>query len=413
MEIEILTIGDELLSGHTVDGNSAYLASRLLDIGFNVKYKSSTGDALEMMEDAFRLALSRAKIIITTGGLGPTDDDNTKKAIVKVFKRNLIYHDDILDDLKKRYQRRGIEMPAINQNQALLPQGADFFPNKNGSAVGLCIAEQGRIFISLPGVPSEMRQIFEDEVIPYLSELKVSQNIKVMKLRTTGIVESKLAELINPVFTPDNIVKLAYLPTFSGVDLRIIATSDNVSEAEARLYEATQQLESVAGKYIYGRNDETLPEIIGQLLKDNDKKLAVAESCTAGLLGAEITSVAGSSDWFAGGVISYSDEIKKSVLNVDANIIETDGAVSQACAKAMAAGVRELTGADYALAVTGIAGPDGSTVDKPIGTTWIALASAHDQSARIFNFGTDRNSNRRRAVFAALEMLRRNILEIL
>lgn len=412
MDIEILTIGDELLTGHTIDSNASYIAERLLQVGLRVKYMSSTGDSLEQMEEAFRLALNRTQIVITTGGLGPTDDDNTKKAIVKVFKRNLIFHEEVLDDLKKRYKTRNMEMPAINQNQALLPQGAKFFPNKHGSAVGLCISENGRTFISLPGVPQEMKQIIDDEVIPFLQNMSNSESITVLKLRTTGIGESKLSELINPKLKLESGVKLAYLPNYAGVDLRIISTAKTQEESETHALNLNRYLESVIGRYVYGKDKENLEEIIGQLLKDNDKTLATAESCTGGYLGSIITSIAGSSAWFTGAIVSYSNDVKINQLQVDKNIIEQHGAVSQECADAMADGCRKQLDADYTLSITGIAGPDGGTDEKPVGTTFIGLSSIHGTYSHKFNFGTDRNSNRIRASYAALELLRREILDI-
>lgn len=412
MKVEILTIGDELLTGHTVDTNSAFIAAELTGSGFEIYYKSTTGDSQEMMEDAFRLALSRADIIITTGGLGPTDDDITKKAIVKVFKRNLIFHEEVLEDIKKRYALRGIEMPAINQNQALLPQGAKFFPNPIGSALGLCINENNKIFISLPGVPREMKHILTEEVLPYLNSLRKAQSKKIIKLRTTGIVESKLAEMIMPNLKLEQGVKLAYLPSYSGVDLRIIASAENQNEADEHAYALKRFLQSTVGKYIYGQDDDSLDSVVAQLLLDNDRTISVAESCTGGSLGEAITSVPGSSKYFIGGIISYSNLSKVRQLGVSEEILDRYGAVSEDCAKAMADGCRDKFETDYALSITGIAGPDGGTEQKPVGTTYIGLSSIHGSYAKRFNFGSDRNSNRIRATYAALELLRRDILDI-
>ncbi|MFQ6008750.1 MAG: CinA family nicotinamide mononucleotide deamidase-related protein, partial [Candidatus Zixiibacteriota bacterium] len=334
------------------------------------------------------------------------------KALVKVFKRNLIFHEEILEDIRARYAKRGIEMPAINQNQALLPQGATFFANKSGSAVGICIAENGRVFVSLPGVPTEMKQILLDDVLPYLQNMKAVAGIKVVKLRTTGIFESRLAEKIVPGLKLETGVKLAYLPSWGGVDLRILASGENNDEAAEKAQNVVRYLESVCGKYIYGKDDDTLEGVVGQLLKVNDKTLSVAESCTAGQLGMLITSVPGSSAYFLGGVIAYSNDIKIEQLSVDADIIAQHGAVSEQCAVAMAKGCRKLLGSDYALSITGIAGPEGGSDDKPVGTTFIGLSSAHATYARKFNFGTVRQSNRSRAAYAALELLRREILDI-
>ncbi|KAA3633620.1 MAG: competence/damage-inducible protein A [Calditrichaeota bacterium] len=412
MIIEIITIGDEILTGHTVDSNSAYIAKKLLEVGLEVSFITSIGDSIEQMEETFRQALNRSQIIITTGGLGPTDDDLTKKAIVRVFKRNLIFHEEVLEDIKERYAKRDIKMPAINHNQALLPQGAKFFPNKLGSAVGLCIAENGKTFISLPGVPQEMKQLIDDEILPYLQNLSDTKNISVLKLRTVGIVESKLAELIKPDLKLENNVRLAYLPSYSGVDLRIISKGDTEDEALTKLRTLQSHLESAAGKYIYGYNSDTLEENIGQLLKDNDKTLAVAESCTGGLLGSLLTSVPGSSHWFKGGIISYANEIKESALAVPHTLLEQYGAVSEECAAAMAKGVKEKFDSEYAIAITGIAGPDGGTDEKPVGLTYVGIAYRNDVVVRMFNFGKDRISNRTRACYGALEMLRRDILDI-
>ncbi len=412
MDCEIITIGDEIMTGHTVDSNSAAISELLTSIGINVKYRSSIGDSVEAMEESFHLALKRVRLIITTGGLGPTDDDLTKRAIVKVFRRNLVFHEDLLEDIKARWSARGIEMPAINQNQALLPQGATFFPNKNGSAVGICITESGRIFISLPGVPFEMKQILTDEIMPYLKNLSGTRPISVLKLRTTGIVESKLAEIIMSDLQLEPGVRLAYLPGFSGVDLRILATSDSQERSDAKAESLARKIESKCGKYIYGRNDDTLESAIGQLLRDNDKTICTAESCTGGQLGQIITTISGSSDYFVGSVVAYDDAVKIEQLEVDPATLKKYGAVSEQTALQMAAGARKLFGTDYALSITGIAGPEGGTDEKPVGNIWIGLASAHSNIARLFSLGRERQVNRARASYAALELLRRDILDL-
>lgn len=413
MDVEIITIGDEVVTGHTVDTNSSFIGRALTDIGLNVKYKTSVGDALDVMEEALRIALKRAQVVIATGGLGPTEDDMTKRAIVKVFKRNLIFHEDVLAEIKERYRRRGIEMPAINQNQALLPQGARFFPNRFGSAVGICIAEEGRIFIALPGVPMEMRQLMADEVVPYLRSLKGGLTLKVIKLRTTGIIESALSELIAQNMKVDPTVRLGYLPSPCGVDLRIIAPGATEADAEEKAKGVAFRLNEVIGKYLYGRDEDSLESVIGALLTKRKEKLCVAESCTGGQLGMAITSVPGSSNYFVGGVLSYSNEVKLQQLGVDELILKQVGAVSEQCALAMAIGARKLFKTDYALSVTGIAGPDGGTEEKPVGLTFISLAAPKRTFARKFQFGANREFNRSRAVYAALEMLRREILGII
>ena len=412
MNAEIITIGDEIITGHTIDTNAAFIAKALGTIGVEVTYRSSVGDSIEHMEEAFRLALKRAKVVITTGGLGPTDDDITKKAIVKVFRRNLIFHEEVLQDLQERFARRGIELPAINQNQALLPQGATFLPNKTGSAVGICLAEKGRVFIALPGVPFEMEQITTDEVIPYLQNIVTGKGTSVKLLRTTGIMESKLAEMLAVDLRAEPGVRLAYLPSARGVDLRILASGENNEEATHKSNKLVRHIESKAGRYIYGQDNDSLESVIGQLLIDNDHTLAVAESCTGGELGKTITSVSGASKYFIGGLITYADSAKIDLLDVSESLLEEHGAVSEECAKAMADGCRKRFDSDYALAITGIAGPEGGSEEKPVGTTYIGLSSRHDTYAIRFNLGTLRDINRTRAVYNALEMLRRYILDI-
>lgn len=412
MKVEIITIGDELLTGHTIDTNAALIAEQLTSIGYDVAHITTVGDTVGDLEDVFRFALRRAQIVVTTGGLGPTHDDVTKKALVKVFKRNLIFHEEILDELKSRFKRRGLTMPAMSHSQALLPQGAKLFPNKTGSAVGICIAEEGTLMISLPGVPFEMEQILKDEVIPFLNQRRTGGGLAVTKLRTTGITESALAELVFPVVKVGSGVRLAYLPFLGGVDLRIIVREENDTEASGRAKEIRSQLESVCGKYVYGYDGDTLESIIGQLLIDNDKNLSTAESCTAGQLSALITDSPGSSAYFIGGLTAYDNEVKINQLGVSGEIIETNGAVSEECALAMALGCRKLFDTDFALSITGVAGPEGGTEDKPVGITYIGLASSHAQYVRLFRFGTNRAVNRTRATYAALEMLRREILDI-
>lgn len=412
LTVEIITIGDEILTGHTVDTNAAWLAAELTASGLSVVFQSSVGDDLEAMETAFRQAQKRARVVIATGGLGPTDDDITKRAIVKVFKRNLVYHEQIFEDIKKRYAARGVVLPAINQNQALLPQGAKFFANKLGSAVGICIAEHGHHFVALPGVPREMKQIFTDEVLPYLRTLEGGQAISIIKLRATGISESKLAELIQSGLKLEPGVRLGYLPHYGGIDLRILATGVSQSEADLKAGALAERIEAQCATYVYGRNDDTLERVIGRILEERKMSLAVAESCTGGEVGMLITSVPGSSAYFLGGVQAYSNAVKEQLLGVPPELLQSHGAVSEECAIAMAQGVRNLLVSNYALSVTGIAGPDGGSDEKPVGTAWIGLAGPNGAYARHFRFGVDRPTNRTRATAAALELLRRDLLSI-
>ena len=412
MDVELIAIGDEIVSGHTIDTNTPYMARRLANIGLEVAYKTSVGDHLPRLEEAFHQALRRSDLIITSGGLGPTDDDITKRAIVKVFKRNLIFHENVLEDLKRRFADRGIEMPAINQNQALLPQGATHLANRIGSAIGIVIAENQKVFVSLPGVPREMQIILDEELIPYLKSHIKLQNIRVIRLRTTGIFESSLAEKFQPLPKIPDFVHLAYLPSYCGVDLRITAVNDNVEKADQAADAVAAELRKAAGGYIYGEEDDTLEIVIGRLLAQRGERLAVAESCTAGILAAKITDVPGSSEYFDRGVVTYSNQSKTELLGVPEKIIEKHGAVSAEVAEAMATGVRQRSGTDYGVSITGIAGPEGGTEEKPVGTVYIAVASKKGTKSQLLKLTKDREINRHRAAYAALEMLRKTILGI-
>jgi len=410
MDVELISIGDEIISGHTVDTNSAYIAPRLAEIGLSVTYKTAVGDDLRRMEEVIKRALMRTDIVIATGGLGPTDDDITKRVICKVFRRKLIFHEEVLEDLKKRFEARGFKMPSINQNQALLPQGAIFLPNKTGSAVGILISEDNKIFVSMPGVPREMKVMLTEELLPYLkSKVKISA-IKVIKLRTTGIFESALAEKITPfIKVPDNI-RFAYLPAYHGVDLRIISKGKDEKEATESAEKLAGQIRELAGKYIYAEGDEPLEAVVGRLLTERKEKLAVAESCTAGLLAGQIVSNPRASKYFDRGVVTYSNESKTELLGVPSEILEKFGAVSTETAEAMAIGIRERAKVDYGVSITGIAGPGGGTEEKPVGTIYIAISSANGIKSKKYLLTNDREINRLRSVYAALGMLRKVIL---
>ena len=409
---EIITIGDELLLGETTDTNAGYIARKLSGIGLSVQFKSTVGDSVERIEETFRQALKRAQVIITTGGLGPTDDDLTKKVLVKFFKRQLVLNEQLLEEIRERYHRRGLEMSDINEDQALLPNNSTIFKNDIGSAAGIGIIENDYYFISLPGVPTEMRHILDNEVIPFLAKQNFGQAIKITTLRLNGIVESSLAEAISAELEIEPGVKLAYLPSESGVDLRIVATADSKERAENKAQKLVKQIEKKVGRFIYGYDSDRLQSVIGQLLSDNDKSLAVAESCTGGKLGEIITSVSGSSKYFAGGIIAYSNEVKISELGVKKTTLNKYGAVSEQTAIEMALGARKRFSADFALSITGVAGPGGGSDDKPVGLTFIGIATAQKSYAKEFNFGRDRETNRARASYAALELLRKDILDL-
>ncbi len=406
MKAEIITIGDEIIHGEILDSNAAYIGDRLSGLGIEVAFKTSVGDDLKRIIEAIKLSLERVDLVIATGGLGPTNDDLTKKGIVKAFKRNLVFHEDILKKVEEGFKRRGIEMPKINQNQALLPQGAKALSNQYGSAPGIFIQEGKRLFFALPGVPLEMKTIFENEILPFLKS-KSSKKFTLQKvLRTTGIVESAIHEKIEPILKFKSPVKIGFLPSFSGVDLKLRIISESDDLAHKIILEIEQKVREILNEYIYGIDQETLEEVLGKLLQNKEKTISVAESCTGGLIGARFTNVSGSSNYFINGVITYSNEAKIELLKIPKEIIEKYGAVSEQVAILMAEGVKKISNTDYGLSATGIAGPTGGTEEKPVGLVYIGFAHENDSFAKKFVFGGDRQAIRERTAQAALNLVR-------
>ena len=412
MRVEIITIGDELLFGQIEDSNSPYVAEKLTSNGMKVIFKTSVGDDINRISEALETARSRVDVIIATGGLGPTSDDLTKKAIVKTFKRNLVFHPEILKNIEDSFQKRGIPMPGINQNQALIPQGTKALSNLWGMAPGIFLEDEKNLFFALPGVTVEMKWMLENEVLPILKARMStgtmgSENfILHRKLRTTGISESALFEKIEKLIDPQEEMRRAFLPSYLGVDLRLTLESEEKDPAQSILDESEGKIREILGPLVYGMDEQTLEEIVGKLLVERKKTIATAESCTGGLIGARITNVSGSSQYFERGVITYSNESKTELLKTPPQVIEKYGAVSEEVAILMAEGVRKLAGTDFGLSVTGIAGPTGGTPQKQVGLVFIGFAHENDSFAERFIFEQDRRTNRERAAQAALNMVR-------
>lgn len=382
-----------------------------------MKWRTTVGDELEVLTDAIAKAMQRADIVITTGGLGPTNDDITKKAICRYFKRPLILYDNILKKIEKRFKQRGIDMPAINQNQALLPQGATFVDNEMGSAVGIAIEEDDRLFVSTPGVPSEMKPMIAGWVTDEIKKRSGGLVTIHKKLKTVGIIESvlyeKVADLIDPKKQPREAkISVAFLPSWRGVDMRLTVTTANEELGRKNIEALEEKMVERIGKYLYGKGDVNLPEVVGELLRSKEMTLAVAESCTGGLLGKMITDISGSSDYFLGGVIAYSNDLKIKLLSVPQIILEKYGAVSSECASYMAEGVIQATGADIGVSITGVAGPTGGTEEKPVGLVYVGLAVPGKTNAKECRFGNQRESNRDRSAVTALDMVRRYLAGI-
>ncbi len=372
------------------------------------------GDDVDLIIEAIARGMHRADLVIATGGLGPTSDDITKKSITKYFKRPLVLNEEVLKVLEDRYKARGINMPGINQNQALLPQGATFIPNQRGTAVGIVIEEAGHIFISLPGVPHEMEAMVSGWIADMIRVHPDRQMTIHRKLRTVGIFESALYEKISDLVefrrTGETKISVAFLPSPRGIDLRLTGVTRNREEAQRLIGELELKITERVGSYIYGYDTDTLPDIVGALLRERKMKLAVAESCTGGLLGKYITDIPGSSDYFLGGIIAYSNDVKISELSVPSDIISMHGAVSEQCARFMADGVRQQFDAGLGISITGVAGPDGGTAEKPVGLTYIGLSSKDRIFVKEHRFAGDRERNRERASTIAMEMIRKFLI---
>ncbi len=411
MRIEVVTIGDELLLGFTIDTNAAHLARALAAEGVEIVRRTTCGDTAESIASAVRDALERTGAVITTGGLGPTSDDLTKPSIAALFGREMVLDDDHLAWMKDRWRTRfQREMPASNVQQALLPAGARKLVNRHGSAPGIWLEDdRGRWVAMLPGVPREMRGMLADTLLPLVRERVggAQRVVRSLTLRSTGIGESAIADLVATLGGGVGAVNLAYLPNADGTDLRLTVRDVAPDDADLRLAHSASRLRSIVGEFIYAEESTDLAAVVLDLCRMQGTTVGVAESCTGGLLGARLTAIPGSSDVMQGGVIAYADAVKSSALGVPPAVIREHGAVSESVARAMATGGRIAIGADAVLAITGIAGPSGGTPDKPVGTVWIALDFRGTVDARRFLLIGDRTEIQRRASQAALEMLRR------
>ena len=411
MKLEVVTIGTELLLGLTPDTNAAELGRALAAAGVEVVRHSSVADRPEAIRAAVAEALDRTGFVITTGGLGPTRDDMTKHVVAELFGKPLQLKEDVLRSLEERFRRLGRPMAAVNRTQAEVPEGATVLPNPRGTAPGLWLEERGRVVVMLPGVPREMRGLLAEEVLPRLAARSSGMVVRSRTVRTTGIAESALAERVGAIEDDIAPLTLAYLPSVDGVDLRVTAWTIPEAEAERRLAATVAVLRERAAEHCYGEDGTDLAGVVLQQLRSRKTRLAVAESCTGGLLGGRITAIPGSSEVFAGGIVAYDDAVKRGMLDVSAALLKAHGAVSEAVVRAMVAGALRRFGVAAGLAVTGIAGPSGGTPEKPVGTVWLAAAFGQETRALKRIFPGDRAEIRARAAQAALDLLRRLIGE--
>ncbi len=409
LNAEIIAIGSEMLTPFRIDTNSLWLTERLNSMGIDVKLKTIVGDDEARLEEAIRDAMRHSEIIISTGGLGPTEDDITRKIFSRVLKRRLILNDAILEKIRARFARRNMQMPEINARQALVIDGAEMLENNNGTAPGMMITEGKRTVVMLPGPPRELKPMFDNSVAPSLKERAGDMLIIRRKLSIFGLTESRTDELAAPIYTKYQNPSTTILFKDGQIELHLTAQARSEKEAERLLDELAGLLDLALGEYIFSRRDETLEQVVGDLLKLNHYTLATAESCTGGLLAGRITDVPGSSEYFLEGAVTYSNEAKMRTLGVPKKMIKDHGAVSEQVAIAMAAGVRRLANSTFGIGVTGIAGPTGGNAEKPVGLVYIALADDTQSTARKLLFPGDRQFIRTLSVNAALDFLRRRI----
>lgn len=412
MRAEIIAVGSELLTSERLDTNSLFLTAELNRIGIRVVHKAVVGDGPEEMTSSFRHALDRADVIVSSGGLGPTDDDRTRTTVSELLGRKLQLNQEILERIQARFRRYNRPMPEINARQAMVPEGATILPNPRGTAPGLWLeTTRGRIVILLPGVPSELRALFECEVKPRLARVAPSERLFTRELRITGLPESEVEARVSPVYALFPDVEVTILAAPSGIQLHPRIWSKSATQAEKLLDEIVSRMSLPLGEHLVSTTGETMEEVVARLLTENRATVTVAESCTGGMLAEHLTNLAGSSNYFLGGVVCYSNEMKTTLAGVPAPLIESKGAVSAEVASALAGGIRATAGATIGIGVTGIAGPSGGTPEKPVGLVYVGIADEHGARSHEYRFSAaDRDRNRQMATQAALDLVRRHFL---
>lgn len=411
--VEILAIGNELMLGETVDTNSAWIARRLAAEGIRVARVTLVGDVEADIQEALDAALRRSRTVLCTGGLGPTADDLTRHAVARLYERDLTIDEAWVDVLRERYRRRGIDMPAINRVQGERPEGATLLPNERGTAPGVAMDDPAHgLTVLLPGVPAEMRGLMDAHVVPLLRQrLRPVAPVVLRVLRTTGISEAALAERVADVAAATGPVDLAFLPQVAGVDLRLsCATRGTGDEGAASMEALAAALRERLGLHVYAEGSTDLATVVGTLLRQRGMTVALAESCTGGLVAKRLTDDAGASDYLGVSWVTYSNDAKAAELKVSAHTLARHGAVSEQCAREMAEGARAAAAADVAVSITGVAGPGGGSEAKPVGTVWIAIAMADGTRTAGQVFGGARREIRERSAQAALDLLRRALL---
>ncbi len=412
-KIEIIAVGSELLSPHFQDTNSLYLIERLNDLGLEASFKTIVGDDVDDLKLAIHNSLDRAHIVFITGGLGPTKDDRTREVMASVLKRKLLFRDDVFEHIHKRFQQRGIPMPSVNKKQAYVIEGSELLDNRKGTAPGIWMETPSNIIAVLPGPPTELKPMFETSVWPRL--LKFQQIYSVRKtLKITGLTESKVESLIQNNYPKDKDLRLSTLSRPGQIEIHLRCQSQKDSaHAKKKMKVLSSTLLNKLTENVFSTSGEELEEIVGNMLRQRQKTVAAAESCTGGYLGHRLTNVPGSSDYFLLGITAYQNDQKSRLLRVPQDLLEKFGAVSSEVACAMAVGIREKSSADYGLAITGIAGPGGNTADKPVGLVYTALAGKKHTEVKRNLFLGDREVIKFQSSQKALDMLRRYLLKSL
>jgi nicotinamide-nucleotide amidase len=411
MKAAIITIGDELLIGQTIDTNSSWMGAELSKTGFDVYRMTSIHDRRDDILYALNEAAGKTDIVLITGGLGPTSDDITKQTLCEFFNTHLVLNGEVLQMIEGMMAHRNFPMNDNNRRQAEVPELCIVLKNATGTAPGMWFEKEGTIYISMPGVPHEMKYIMQEHVLPELKKRFTSQTIIHRNIMTYGTFEAKLAEiLVDFEAGLPGAIKLAYLPASGVIKLRLTATGNERKSLEQVLNEQVSKLYKFLPEYIYGENEETLEMVIGRLLKENNKTMCTAESCTGGHISHLVTSVPGSSLYYKGSVIAYANSIKTQLLGINEDTITRYGAVSEEVAREMAVTARIILKTDYSVATSGIAGPDGGTEKKPVGTLWVAVASEKGLVTEKRVFGNDRITNIKRFSLAALNLLRKQII---
>ena len=407
MQAEIIAVGSELLTPDRIDTNSLFLTQRLNHLGIAVARKTIVGDQHDHVRDAFRCALDRCDLVISSGGLGPTLDDLTREAVAELLSRKLVLNGTVLQNIEARFRRLGRTMPEVNKRQAMVPEGADLLENARGTAPGLWLESAGRIIVLLPGPPHELKAMFTERVEPRLERLAGATRLFYREMRTAGLTESEVEQRTAPIYTQYPEVQTTILTAPGEIQLHLRAWSSDHAAAERMLDDLIERITFALGENVFTSNGQSLEEIVAHDMTLNQATVATAESCTGGLLAERLTRIPGSSSYFLGGVVCYSNDLKIAWADVPAELIESKGAVSPEVAQALAQGIRRRIGATLGIGITGIAGPSGGSPEKPVGLVYIALTDGNGTRDRTLRFPGDRERIRWHASQAALDMLRR------